>query len=60
MEDWSNDTTSNISQDNVIETIDFTYSTKENWIEVLDNDQNVWQCLHCRKKQYAKNTSNRI
>ena len=34
------------------------FNTKEHWKEIKYDDQNVWQCLHCQKKQYSINTSN--
>ena|SRR2546421_2923029 len=33
------------------------YNTKEHWIEVLRDNQIIWQCIHCQQKQYSINTS---
>lgn len=46
-----------LNKDSITETINNMYRTREHWIEVLHDDQNVWQCLHCNVKQYSINTS---
>ncbi|CAG8770400.1 13852_t:CDS:1 [Cetraspora pellucida] len=55
---YSDNSTSNISsEDNVTESSNSTYTTKEHWTEVLHENQMVRQCKHCNKKQYSVNTS---